>query len=99
VKPQLATASQRSLAAPSGAAAGAGRAADAAKTRTTTASGQPLNAVQGTSALDGEVITGDYIGAVVGVRIATPFFGTGFNFCIGKRRAPTAGAGQVLSGQ
>ncbi|KAK9916605.1 hypothetical protein WJX75_004794 [Coccomyxa subellipsoidea] len=37
---------------------------------------------QGTSALDGEVITGDYIGAVVGVRIATPFFGTGFNLCI-----------------
>ena len=40
--------------------------------------------VQGTSALDGEVITGDYIGAVVGVRIATPFFGTGFNLCIGE---------------
>ena len=40
--------------------------------------------MQGTSALDGEVITGDYVGAVVGVRIATPFFGTGFNFCIGE---------------
>lgn len=41
--------------------------------------------MQGASALDGEVITGDYISAVVGVRIATPFFGTGFNFCIGAQ--------------
>ena len=48
IKPQLATGSQKSLAAPSasGAASGSGRAADAAKTRTTTAAGQPLNAVQ-----------------------------------------------------
>ncbi|BDA41090.1 hypothetical protein COCOBI_01-7450 [Coccomyxa sp. Obi] len=84
VKPQLATGSQRALAAPSGAATGSTRAVDAAKTRTTTAAGQPLNAVQGASALDGEVITGDYISAVVGVRIATPFFGTGFNFCIDR---------------
>ncbi|EIE26350.1 hypothetical protein COCSUDRAFT_58887 [Coccomyxa subellipsoidea C-169] len=84
IKPQLATGSQKALAAPSGSASGSKSNADAAKTRTTTAAGQPLNAVQGTSALDGEVITGDYVGAVVGVRIATPFFGTGFNFCIDR---------------
>lgn len=49
--------------------------------------GLPLNGqtIQGSKSLDGEFITGDYIGAVVGVRIATPFFGTGFNFCIGAR--------------
>ena len=36
-----------------------------------------------TKTLDNEVISGDNIGQIVGVKIATPFFGTGFNFCIG----------------
>lgn len=36
-----------------------------------------------TKGLDQEIITGDNIGQIVGVKIATPFFGTGFNFCIG----------------
>ena len=40
--------------------------------------------VQGASGLDQEVITGDYISSIVGVRISTPIFGTGFNFCIGE---------------
>ena len=35
---------------------------------------------------DPEEATGDYLSGIVGVRIATPFFGTGFNFCIGKRQ-------------
>ena len=46
IKPQLATGSQKALAAPSGSASGSKSNADAAKTRTTTAAGQPLNAVQ-----------------------------------------------------
>ena len=33
---------------------------------------------------DPEEATGDYLSGIVGVRIATPFFGTGFNFCIGR---------------
>ena len=33
---------------------------------------------------DQDQITGDPISQVVGVRIATPIFGTGFNFCIGE---------------
>ena len=37
-----------------------------------------------TKTLDNEVISGDNIGQIVGVKIATPFFGTGFNFCIGE---------------
>lgn len=40
--------------------------------------------VVGANPLDREVITGDFISQIVGVRIATPFFGTGFNFCIGE---------------
>ncbi len=39
--------------------------------------------VVSTRGLDNEIITGDYISQIVGVKIATPFFGTGFNFCIG----------------
>ena len=39
---------------------------------------------QSATGLDGESITGDYISSIVGVRIATPLFGTGFNFCIGE---------------
>ena len=35
---------------------------------------------------DPEEATGDYLSGIVGVRIATPFFGTGFNFCIGERQ-------------
>ena len=35
---------------------------------------------------DPEEATGDYLSGIVGVRIATPFFGTGFNFCIGGPR-------------
>ncbi|KAK9836033.1 hypothetical protein WJX81_007709 [Elliptochloris bilobata] len=37
-----------------------------------------------TKNLDNEIITGDNIGQIVGVKIATPFFGTGFNFCIDR---------------
>jgi hypothetical protein len=40
--------------------------------------------VNGASPLDAEVVTGDYLSGLLGVRVATPFFGTGFNFCIGK---------------
>ena len=39
--------------------------------------------VQGAQPLDQDLATGDFISQSVGVRIATPFFGTGFNFCIG----------------
>ena len=34
-----------------------------------------------------EQATGSYIGAIVGVRISTPIFGTGFNFCVGTYAA------------
>jgi hypothetical protein len=79
LKPVLQTASQ-----------GPTRNSALANVRQTTAAGVPLNGqtIQGASPYDGEFITGDYIGAVVGVRIATPFFGTGFNFCIGKQPLP-----------
>ncbi len=40
--------------------------------------------VASTSGLDQESISGDTISQIVGVRISTPFFGTGFNFCVGK---------------
>ncbi len=40
-----------------------------------------------TSGLDQDQISGDTISQIVGVRISTPFFGTGFNFCVG--RAPS----------
>ena len=40
--------------------------------------------VTSTSGLDQDQITGDTISQIVGVRIATPFFGTGFNFCVGR---------------
>ena len=39
--------------------------------------------VTSTGGLDQDQITGDTISQIVGVRIATPFFGTGFNFCVG----------------
>jgi hypothetical protein len=47
---------------------------------------QPLShplQVQSTHALDGPSVSGSEISVIVGVRIATPLFGTGFNFCIG----------------
>jgi hypothetical protein len=31
-----------------------------------------------------EEATGQYLSGIVGVRISTPIFGTGFNFCVGK---------------
>ena len=40
--------------------------------------------VASTSGLDQESISGDTISQIVGVRISTPFFGTGFNFCVGR---------------
>ncbi|CAL5229043.1 g12292 [Coccomyxa viridis] len=40
--------------------------------------------VTSTSGLDQDQITGDTISQIVGVRIATPFFGTGFNFCVDR---------------
>ena len=39
--------------------------------------------VASTSPLDQDSVSGDTISQLVGVRIATPFFGTGFNFCVG----------------
>ncbi len=39
--------------------------------------------VASTSPLDEEIVSGDDISQIVGVRIATPIFGTGFNFCVG----------------
>ena len=39
--------------------------------------------VGSTSPLDQDLVSGDEISQLVGVRIATPFFGTGFNFCVG----------------
>ena len=63
-----------------------------------TVSAQPASSTQvgvvnpydvvGANPLDREVITGDFISQLVGVRIATPFFGTGFNFCIGEVPTP-----------
>ena len=44
--------------------------------------------IDSTAPLDGPSVSGSEISAIVGVRIATPFFGTGFNFCIGTRAAP-----------
>lgn len=41
--------------------------------------------VKGASPLDKEIVSGDFISQIVGVRIATPFFGTGFNFCVGTQ--------------
>lgn len=40
--------------------------------------------VTATSPLDGPSVAGSVISLVTGVRIATPFFGTGFNFCVGQ---------------
>ena len=40
-----------------------------------------------TGALDQDQISGDTISQLVGVRIATPFFGTGFNFCVGEQKS------------
>ena len=33
---------------------------------------------------DNEEAQGDDLAGIVGVRISTPIFGTGFNFCVGK---------------
>lgn len=73
--------------------------APAAGAADSTVSAQPASSKQigvvnpydvvGASPLDREVITGDFISQIVGVRIATPFFGTGFNFCIGELRQST----------
>lgn len=49
---------------------------------------------QSATGLDGDSITGDYISSIVGVRIATPLFGTGFNFCIGEPPSTMPGAGK-----
>jgi hypothetical protein len=69
-------------------------ASPAGATSSSTVSAQPASSTQvgvvnpydvvGANPLDREVITGDFISQIVGVRIATPFFGTGFNFCIGE---------------
>lgn len=61
-----------------------------------TATAQPANStqqvgvvnpynIQGAQPLDQELATGDFVSNSVGVRIATPFFGTGFNLCTGER--------------
>lgn len=44
------------------------------------------------SGQDGLRPAGSFISSVVGVRVATPFFGTGFNACIGAPAAPLHGA-------
>ena len=62
---------------------------------TVTATAQPDSGTQkvgvvnpydviGAQPLDQNLVSGDYISQQVGVRIATPFFGTGFNFCVGE---------------
>ncbi|CAL8462830.1 g2364 [Coccomyxa elongata] len=86
----------QSAAAPAGAATGS---STSAQTAAGTGAGASLSAqpeastkvgvvnpydVVGANPLDREVIKGDFISQVVGVRIATPFFGTGFNFCIDR---------------
>ena len=48
--------------------------------------------IASSSPLDGPSISGSEISAVVGMRIATPFSGTGFAFCIGARRHMLHGA-------
>lgn len=84
----------QSAAAPAGAAAGSSASAQSSTGADSTVSAQPAASTQvgvvnpydvvGANPLDREIITGDFISQVVGVRIATPFFGTGFNFCIGE---------------
>ena len=44
---------------------------------------------------DNVVATGSYISSVLGVRLSTPLFGTGFNTCIGARTAPATRLGAV----
>ena len=44
--------------------------------------------VTASSPLDGPTVSGSEISLVVGTRIATPFFGTGFNFCVGVHPHP-----------
>lgn len=39
--------------------------------------------VTASSPLDGISVSGSQVSLVVGTRISTPFFGTGFNFCVG----------------
>ena len=66
----------------------------AANTETATAQQQqhigvvePQN-VAGATSLDNEASTGDYFSVLQGVRLATPLFGTGYNFCVGETRLP-----------
>ena len=86
----------QNAAAPAGATAGSSASSQqvASTGADSTVSAQPAASTQigvvnpydvvGANPLDREVITGDFISQIVGVRIATPFFGTGFNFCIGE---------------
>ncbi|CAK0783700.1 hypothetical protein CVIRNUC_006899 [Coccomyxa viridis] len=55
----------------------------AASTTPITVGGRTVNVFIPTIG-DPEEATGDYLSGIVGVRIATPFFGTGFNFCIDR---------------
>ena len=47
--------------------------------------------VTASSPLDGPTVSGSEISMVVGTRISTPFFGTGFNFCVGESIFVAAG--------
>jgi hypothetical protein len=57
-------------------------------------SGTPVDKLPGplridtTTPFDGPSVSGSEVSLIVGTRIATPFFGTGFNFCVGARRPP-----------
>lgn len=39
--------------------------------------------IDATTPFDGPSVSGSEISLILGTRIATPFFGTGFNFCVG----------------
>lgn len=60
-----------------------------AATDGTAFAGTPVNKLPGplridaTTPFDGPSVSGAEISLIVGTRIATPFFGTGFNFCVG----------------
>ena len=60
-----------------------------AATDGTAFAGTPVNKLPGplridaTTPFDGPSVSGSEISLIVGTRIATPFFGTGFNFCVG----------------
>ncbi len=43
--------------------------------------------IDATTPFDGPSVSGSEISLILGTRIATPFFGTGFNFCVGTHHS------------